>query len=228
MSNSGVIIKHTTFRDNDEILTIFTPSGKNSLVAKGIKSGKRRSLCEVGNWIDFDHVKGKVFNILTEVVLKNGFYNEKSKYPFHIFYLCELLSKFEREDEDEKYIFHLLIDSLDNLSNNPDLSIVFFNLKFIEHEGIMPDFFTCPRCHERLKENIQNVFYGGSIYHNACIDSSNGISVDCIKLMRFIASCSSYTDIKVSNDCLRESIFITCNLIEEFLGLTLKTLLYFN
>ena len=228
MSNSGIIIKHTTFRENDEILIIFTSNGKTSLVAKGIKGGKRKSLCEVGNWIDFDYVKGKAFNILTEVVLKEGFYYQKSKYPFHIFYLCELLSKFEGENEDEKYIFHLLVESLDNLSRKPDLSIVFFNLKFLEYEGVMPDLFTCPRCHESLSKNIQNVFYGGSIYHNTCTDSFNGISVDCIKLMRFIFSCSHYKDINVSSDCLKECIFITCNLIEEFFGLTLKTRLYFN
>ncbi len=50
----GIILKYVDYKDNDKILTIFTKNGLQSLIAKGVKTGKRANLLDTGNLISYD------------------------------------------------------------------------------------------------------------------------------------------------------------------------------
>ncbi len=188
----AVVLKKTDYRDNDRILTLFSPEkGKLTVSVKGVKkqNSKLRAGSELfafGNYI------------LTETRGKYTVTGYDSIEPFH-----ELRDDFDRlsagvlllktaelaaaEDSEEPFLFTLLLRCLDKLREHnipAGLTVSAFLLKFCELSGYAPRLDKC-LCGstELIAVSPEN---GGAICKN-CIDCEHmAVSGGCLFFMRKI------------------------------------------
>ncbi len=231
----GFIIKQVDFRDNDKILTIFTKKGKISVIVKGAKLGKRATLLDLANYIEFQTIKSKGgLDIVTTISMKDSFHLSKEKFSLYIFYPLEILSKIDRVGQDESQLFDLLNFTLSNLYKNPDLYISVFNIKTLLYEGLLSDFTNCFICSKPLVPSIQNIASTVGISHLGCdLKEYNvrgyEISVNTIKLIRYIKD----GDLKISSfkfdipeKALKEILLFSTNLVESSFDINLSSKKY--
>ncbi len=233
--DEGFIIKQVDFRDNDKILTIFTKKGKISVIVKGAKSGKRATLLDLSNYIEFQTIKSKgSLDIVTTISMKNSFQLSKDKFSLYIFYPLEVISKIDRIDQDENQLFNLLNFTLSNLYKNPDLYISLFNIKTLLYEGLLSDFTNCFICSKPLVPSIQNIASISGISHLECdLREYNvrgyPILVDTIKLIRYVKDIdlkTSSLEFNIPEKALKEVLLFSTNLLESSFDVTLLSKKY--
>jgi DNA repair protein RecO len=233
--DEGFIIRQVDFKDNDKILTIFTKEGKLSVIAKGGRSGKRSTLLDLANYIEFQTIKSKGgLDIVTTISMKNSFHLSKEKFSLYIFYPLEILSKIDRVGQDESQLFDLLNFTLSNLYKTPDLYISVFNIKTLLYEGLLSDFTNCFICSKPLVPSIQNIASISGISHIGCnLGEYNirgyPISVDAIKIIRYIKN----TNLNISNfkfdipeKALKEILLFSTKLLESSFDVNLSSKKY--
>lgn len=120
----GVILKRRNFGEADRILTVFTDKlGKISVMAKGVRriSSRRAGNVELLNRVAMFLHQGKGMPILTEAKALETYPKLKSDltlstYSFHI---LELVDKLTAQDQENSFLYKMLIIILEKLSKNP-------------------------------------------------------------------------------------------------------------
>lgn len=116
----GIVLKRKNFGEADRLLTIFTKHlGKVKVIAKGVRrpiSRKRGSL-ELFNQVKFFVAKGRNFDIVTEVELKDNFASwRKDLVRVGVAYhLAEVVERLTAEHQEHKEVFELLKDGYSKL-----------------------------------------------------------------------------------------------------------------
>lgn len=118
----GVILKRFNYGEADKILTILSLHyGKIHCLAKGIrKLTSRKSGClELFNLVTIFVVKGKNLDLITEVSIVNPFLNWRKNLNkvALAFQFCELCDRLTADNQENKLVFDLLTQSLENLGN---------------------------------------------------------------------------------------------------------------
>lgn len=124
--SEAIIIKRRNFRDADRILTIYTKDhGKIAVKAAGVRriTSRRSSHIELLNHSTLTLYKGTGFPVLTEAQTINTFSNVKEDlvkigFAYHI---CELIDGLCPEGQEQKAIFTLLLNTLDQLTITEEL-----------------------------------------------------------------------------------------------------------
>lgn len=215
----GIILKVSYFREDDRIIKIFTNTGIITVIGKSIKKGKRANLIDIGNYIRFNIVKGKNLNILTSINLIDSFYNIKGKNPFYMFYICEVLLKIQREDQDETSIFNMTLYVLSKIHENFKLSLIFFNLHILKMEGLLVDFKYCFVCEKELVGDLS--FSKNGISHSTCYHLSP-ISLGVASLLEKISKAKTINGVFNQID-VDHAFIISLVLLENFLEYKIKS-----
>ena len=217
----GIVLKIFYFKEDDRIIKIFTQNGVITVIGKSIKKGKRANILDIGNFIRFNIVKGKSLSILTSVSLIDSFYNIKEKNPFSIFYICEVLLKIQREDQDESNIFNMLLYVLYQLKNYNDLALLFFNLRFLKIEGSLINLDKCFICKRELLKDLS--FSHNGISHSKCFKGSS-ISLDVLSLLRNISISKELNmSFNIDKKDIKSALSISILLVENFLEYKIKS-----
>lgn len=122
----GIIIKRRNFGEADRILTVFTRDhGKLHIKASGVRkiTSRRSGQIELLNQAVLGLYKGNGFPILTEAKIINDFADlkmdlEKIGFAYH---LCELVDGLCPEDQEQRAVYELLRETLNNLSLSNDV-----------------------------------------------------------------------------------------------------------
>lgn len=122
---AGIIIKRKNISEADRILTVFTKEhGKIQIKAKGVRkiTSRRSSHVELLNYGIFNVYKGQGMPVLTEIQPIQSYRNIKSDlrktgYSYHV---CELIDGLCPEQQEMENIFHLLVETLNQLAELPD------------------------------------------------------------------------------------------------------------
>lgn len=120
----GIILKRRNFGEADRILTVFTDKlGKISVMAKGVRriSSRRAGNVELLNRVAMFLHQGKGMPILTEAKALETYPKLKSDltlstYSFHI---LELVDKLTAYDQENSFLYSMLVTILEKLSQNP-------------------------------------------------------------------------------------------------------------
>jgi len=212
----GVILKQTKLGEFDKIVTIYTPEfGKLRAVAKGACRPKSKL---GGNVEPLTHslmllAKGRNLDIVTQSQTINGFLALKSDLwrMACSLYILELVDSFTVEGGENRPLFDLLLDILNQLSE-PDSNeavLRYFELHLLHYLGYRPQLHRCVICDSPLKPviNFFNPGKGGLLCphcnteENRCygqieaisLEPTLPISVGALKVLRLWQNCNYAT-----------------------------------
>lgn len=164
----GIVIKETSYKDNDKIITILSEElGKVSVIAKGAKKTNSPNLASSQYLVYSEFVLYKSTNYYyinsSEVI--NMFYNlrvdfEKLQIAFE---LTKLVYSVTDENQDTSQVLKLLLNTLyviDKLNKNEKLVTAIFKIKLLDILGFTPRLDVCNNCRKKLYEDVEEkVFY---------------------------------------------------------------------
>jgi len=212
----GVILKQTKLGEFDKIVTIYTPEfGKLKAVAKGACRPKSKL---GGNVEPLTHslmllAKGRNLDIVTQSQTINGFLALKSDLWRMAcgLYILELIDSFTVEGGENRPLFDLLLDILNQLSE-PDSNetvLRYFELHLLHHLGYRPQLRRCVNCDSPLKPVVNFFNPGkGGLLCPSCNSEQNHLyeqidaislkpslplSVEALKVLRLWQSCDYAT-----------------------------------
>jgi DNA repair protein RecO (recombination protein O) len=180
---AAIIIKKTKLGEADRILTMYTPGlGKIQGVAKGVRRPKSKlsGHLELLTYSQVTLAQGHNLDTITGSQTSYGLY------------AIELVNQFTAERVVDENLFHLLLDTLQNLcqTNNRELLLRYFEIHLLNEAGYRPQLQECVTCHKIL-EPVTNSFcarIGGTLCPACGANQpfARPISVDALKVLRFI------------------------------------------
>jgi DNA repair protein RecO (recombination protein O) len=163
----GIVLKQTKLGEFDKIVTIYTPEfGKLRAVAKGACRPKSKL---GGNVEPLTYslmllAKGRNLDIITQSQTINGFLALKSDLWRMAcgLYILELIDSFTVEGGENRPLFDLLLDILNQLSEpgSNETLLRYFELHLLHYLGYRPQLRRCVNCDSPLKP-VVNFFSPG-------------------------------------------------------------------
>jgi DNA repair protein RecO (recombination protein O) len=195
LKTEAIVIKEEDFGEDSKLFTLYTKNfGKIILLGKAIRKirAKLRFGFQILNYISAEFVIGKNFNIATDAILKDSFWEIKKNFkPLRQgLYICNLLDSLISGQEKDERIWELLLETLFFLKRGEDKMIRYFDWNLFSLLGFEPELYYCARCQEKIKE--------GKIYFNAkdggviCFKcykedkKDKEVSRDFVKILRLI------------------------------------------
>lgn len=163
----GIVIKETTYKDNDKIITILTDSlGKISCMARGAKKTNSPILASSQYLVysEFILYKGTSYYYINSADVISTFYNLRIDFDkLNIaFELTKLLQATTDENQDTSEILKLFLNTLYVIENfEKDLKFIasVFKLKLFTLLGFAPKIDKCSICLKNLKLEEKDVVY---------------------------------------------------------------------
>jgi DNA repair protein RecO (recombination protein O) len=245
----GIILKQTKLGEFDKIVTIYTPEfGKLRAVAKGACRPKSKL---GGNVEPLTHslmllAKGRNLDIITQSQTINGFLALKSDLwrMACSLYILELIDSFTVEGGENRPLFDLLLDILNQLSepDSNEATLRYFELHLLHYLGYRPQLHRCVSCDLPLKP-IVNFFSPskGGLLCPHCNSEENHryeqietislkpslpLSVGALKVLRLWQSCDYATArrVRVKPELSWELERVLCEYIRYILQREVKSL----
>ncbi len=116
----AIILARRNIGEADRLLTVFSKhNGKLRIIAKGVRrpTSRKRGSLELFACVRLFLVKGKTFDIVTEVELKENFnsWRESLVRVGVAYHLAEVVSKLTREDQENKVVYGILFNAFSRL-----------------------------------------------------------------------------------------------------------------
>jgi DNA repair protein RecO (recombination protein O) len=245
----GIVLRQTKLGELDKIVTIYTPEfGKLRAVAKGACRPKSKL---GGNVEPLTHslmllAKGRNLDIVTQSQTINGFLALKSDLWRMAcgLYMLELIDAFTVEGGENRPLFDLLLEILNQLSQpeSNDIALRYFELHLLHHLGYRPQLHRCVNCDSSLKPTVNFFSPGqGGIVCPRCsseeihrydqseaspVKCSFSLSVAALKVLRLWQSCDYATArrVRVKPELSRELERVLHEYITYILQRELKSL----
>lgn len=247
----GIILKQMKLGEFDKIITIYTPEhGKLKAVAKGACRPKSKL---AGNVEPLTHsllflARGRNLDIVTQSQTINGFLALKSDLWCMAcgLYLLELVDCFTAEGGESSPLFHLLLDTLGQLSDTSGTETIlrYFEIHLLHDLGYRPQLRRCVGCDLPLKAvvNYLSPARGGLLCPDCDFEqdqrheqirprSSRGslpVSVEALKVLRLWQRCDCATArrVRLHPDLSRELERTLHEYIEHILQRELRSLIW--
>ena len=209
----AVVIRRHDMGEADRLLTLYTPTrGKLRGIAKGVRKPTSR---KAGHLELFVHsslliAKGKNLDIITQAETVHGFraLREDLERITYAHYAVELLDRFTSEGQENRPVFDLLIDTLQQLCDVQDLRLAVrsYELHLLTLEGYQPQLFRCVECQRTIQPqtNYLDSSQGGVLCPHcgeqklaASARQVRPVSVPALKVMRYMLTHDSQTNSKL-------------------------------
>jgi len=232
----AIIIKRIKLGEADRILTLYTPElGKLKAVAKGT----RRPQSKLGGHVELlTHsrlmlARGRNLDIITQAQTINNFLPIKDNLEriSRGLYIAELVDSFTGEHSEDRRLFDLVLEVLQQLSQFNDFELVlrYFELHLLDHLGYRPQLQQCTECNLSLKPeaNFFSPNHGGVLCHNCGFHepAAHPISLNALKVLRLWQNCDYATArrVKISPELATELEQIMREYIKYLLDKQLKS-----
>lgn len=245
----GIILRQAKLGEFDKIVTIYTAEfGKIRAVAKGACRAKSKL---GGNVEPLTHslmliARGRNLDIVTQSQTIDGFLALKSDLwrMACSLYLVELVDSFTAEGAENRPLFDLLLDTLNQLSepDSNEIALRYFELHLLQQLGYRPQLRRCVNCDSPLRPVVNFLSPGkGGLLCPQCNSQESAryeqtgaisarhlipLSVEALKVLRLWQGCDYATArrVRVSADLAAELEQVLCQYIEYTLQRELKSL----
>ncbi len=158
----AVVLRRQDLGEADRLLTAYSlDRGKLRLIAKGVRRPRSR---KAGHLEPFTRVKlllarGRELDIITQAEAIDTY--PRIREDLILFgqasYTVELLDRFTVEREENRTIYGLLVNTLERLTSeeDPSATILFYELRLLDHVGYRPELFHCVGCGEEIRPEDQ-------------------------------------------------------------------------
>ena len=163
----GIVIRESTYKDNDKIITILTDSiGKVSVIAKGAKKTNSPYLASSQYLVysEFVLYQNTGYFYLNSASVINTFYNlriDLDKLQI-VFDLTKLINSVTDENQDCEKILKLFLNTiyaLDKLDKDKKLIVNAFKIKLFTLLGFAPRQDKCANCSKLLLDAEEEFVY---------------------------------------------------------------------
>lgn len=125
----GIILKRSNLGEADRILVIYSKHyGKIRAIAKGIRkvTSRKAGSLELFNHTLLFFIKGRNLDLISEAQTINSFksWRKDLRKICMAYYFCELVDKLTPDEQENRLVFELLKESLDNLEAGGSLRLI--------------------------------------------------------------------------------------------------------
>lgn len=230
----GIVIRESTYKDNDKIITILTDSiGKVSVIAKGAKKTNSPYLASSQYLVysEFVLYQNTGYFYLNSASVINTFYNlriDLDKLQI-VFELTKLINSITDENQDCEKILKLFLNTiyaLDKLDKDKKLIVNAFKIKLFTLLGFAPRQDKCANCSKLLLDAEEEFVYYNYVDNVFLCENCKGIgdSRSVIRLTKatfnaifyvirsdlkkmFSFELKSYTDFELFGQVFTDTIF---------------------
>ena len=230
----GIVIRESTYKDNDKIITILTDSiGKVSVIAKGAKKTNSPYLASSQYLVysEFVLYQNTGYFYLNSASVINTFYNlriDLDKLQI-VFELTKLINSVTDENQDCEKILKLFLNTiyaLDKLDKDKKLIVNAFKIKLFTLLGFAPRQDKCANCSKLLLDAEEEFVYYNYVDNVFLCENCKGIgdSRSVIRLTKatfnaifyvirsdlkkmFSFELKSYTDFELFGQVFTDTIF---------------------
>ncbi len=230
----GIVIRESTYKDNDKIITILTDSiGKVSVIAKGAKKTNSPYLpsSQYLVYSEFVLYQNTGYFYLNSASVINTFYNlriDLDKLQI-VFELTKLINSVTDENQDCEKILKLFLNTiyaLDKLDKDKKLIVNAFKIKLFTLLGFAPRQDKCANCSKLLLDAEEEFVYYNYVDNVFLCENCKGIgdSRSVIRLTKatfnaifyvirsdlkkmFSFELKSYTDFELFGQVFTDTIF---------------------
>lgn len=143
--SEGIILKRKNFGESDRLITVLTKDhGKLQLKASGVRkiTSRRASHIELLNHVAISIHKGKAAPILTEAMTIQNYSDIKNdlRRVGLAYHICEIVDALCAENQEQRSIFFLLQNILDNISKEGNIvqKMYDFEIELLHQLGFYP------------------------------------------------------------------------------------------
>ncbi len=191
----GVVLSHHDWGEADRLITLFSRErGKLRALAKGARKPRSRKAghLEPFNRVSLLLAQGRDLPLITqaETLATYPAFQEDLLRMGYGTYLLELIDRFTVEEEANPALYHLLLETLERLSQSqqPSFELRYFEVKFLDEVGYRPQFFHCVVCQAAIQPQDQffSCEMGGVVCPNCAVQqrSLQPVSVQALKYLR--------------------------------------------
>lgn len=230
----GIVIRESTYKDNDKIITILTDSiGKVSVIAKGAKKTNSPYLASSQYLVysEFVLYQNTGYFYLNSASVINTFYNlriDLDKLQI-VFELTKLINSVTDENQDCEKILKLFLNTiyaLDKLDKDKKLIVNAFKIKLFTLLGFAPRQDKCANCSKLLLDAEEEFVYYNYVDNVFLCENCKGVgdSRSVIRLTKatfnaifyvirsdlkkmFSFELKSYTDFELFGQVFTDTIF---------------------
>ncbi|MCL2156087.1 MAG: DNA repair protein RecO [Leptospirales bacterium] len=150
----GVVLSKKNSGEADHICSIYTKnSGKEKFIFRGLKKSTKRprTASEPGSILSIIYYgRDERINTISEfdILSNNSAIRKNSEKIFSLYFILELVDLTTGLSDPNSKIFNLLSIGIDTLYNsqNPKHFIIFFTIKYLMLQGVLPDLSRCVWC----------------------------------------------------------------------------------
>jgi DNA repair protein RecO (recombination protein O) len=161
---SALILRHTTDREHDRLLTLLTPSGQHRVRARGTKKSvsKLGGSLEPMTEVDINIADGRVIGLVTGSIILDRFETLRRDVVGMTMgqWWLELVEAVTKPEQDSSDVYTTAVTTLRTLADTVDLSIgrrwmmlCRHALLLMMHEGFAPPIDQCSVCHKPLTDD---------------------------------------------------------------------------
>lgn len=227
----GIIVNETPFGDTSKIIQIFTKEyGIIGVMCKGVKSMKSRLRAltikfTYGSF--YIYYKEDKLSILKDVDVLDNFKMIKNDILLlsYLNYLTELTTQVYKQSHDS-ILYEMYLASIKKINNglNPLVITNILELKYLPFLGVGLELDACILCGNKTNIVTLDADEGGYICKN-CYTNQIVVSSKTIKLVRmyYYVEIDSITELKISEDVVKEINFFINRYYERYTGLFLNS-----
>jgi DNA repair protein RecO (recombination protein O) len=194
----AIVLRQQDYAEADRILTVLTPGGKRSVLARGIRRPTSRRAGHLGLFhrANVKLAQGRQLDIVTEAEsldAHEGLWHDLLRFTYAC-YAAELVDQFLPEEEESPEVYQLLTMALRAFANEPDLRLWarWFELALLRLSGYHPEFFACVSCGAPIQPeaNRFDVTQGGFLCPRCAVEAPGArpVSLASQRVLRFLAT----------------------------------------
>lgn len=191
-----IVLREMDYAEADRILTLLTPNGKMSALAKGIRRPTSRKVGHLGLFYRAQVMlaRGRNLDLITQAESLEeyeGLRGDLWRFTCAC-YVAELVERFAQEGEESQSLYDLLAQGLRWFADEDDLRLWmrYFETRLLHLAGYSPELYNCVECHARLQPEV-NYFSAerGGLLCPRCGENLGArarVSVAAQKVLRYL------------------------------------------
>ncbi len=192
----AIVLRERDYAEADRILTLLTPNGKLTAIARGIRRAISR---KAGQLILFARAqlllaRGRELDTITQaesLETYEGLRQDLVRFGYAC-YVGELVERLAQEEEENRPLYDLVNETLRHIAEgrDPRLWTRYFELRLLSLGGYRPELFTCVGCGRALapETNFFSLEQGGLLCPTcgAANPRAKAVSVNAQKVLRYL------------------------------------------
>ena len=200
----AVVLRHNDWGEADRLVNLYTRErGKVRAVAKGVRKLRSRKAghLEPFTRLSLQLSRGRDLPIITQAETLDAFLplREDLILVGYTSYVVELVDRFTYEDEENRSLYRLLVDTLTRLASRhePPLVVRYYEIRLLDLLGFRPHLFQCANCENEIKPEDQ--YFSSALGGVLCPNCGRGrsgvrpVSTSALKYLRHFQR-SSYAE----------------------------------